>query len=65
MRSLVAAFFFAVAGATAYVAYGMFDSISPHGDTSGEAWIALGAFCSLLAVGAVVGGFWVLRHWSS
>jgi hypothetical protein len=65
MRWVAAAFFFAVAGATAYMAYGMFDSISPHSDTSADTWIALGSFCSVLAVGAVIGGFWVLRRWPS
>jgi uncharacterized membrane protein YoaK (UPF0700 family) len=65
MRWVAAAFFFAVAGGTAYMAYGMFNSISPHSDTSADAWITLGSFYSALAVGAVIGGFWVLRRWPS
>ncbi len=46
-----------------FMAYGMFDSISPHSDTAADGWIALGSFWSVLSVGAVIGGIWVLRHW--
>jgi hypothetical protein len=61
MRLLAAAILFAVAGATAYMAWLMFTGISSDSETSADAWIALGSFWSALSLGALIGAIWVVR----
>jgi hypothetical protein len=61
-RWFAAGFFFAVAGAAAYMAWLMFHAIS-HSDTSAGYWITMGILLFVLTVGALICGVWVWRHW--
>ena len=65
LATLAAAVLFAVAGATAYVAYMAFSGISsPDNDTPAGTLTAVGSLYSAVCVGAVIGALWVLRRWS-